>query len=185
MWTDYLNKILNPNLPQPRTESQMVDFTQLYSRPAGKTPAPKALPIEWYPGVITKYEFVESFQPPVPALRIHARLTGWPKDPKTGEDILRPDEMTQLDPDGKEVQRDISKSQFRRDMATPEDLSDRAWYYLDEFFRSCGLDPTSHSYNELFPMLINMPVKVHVTQYVNKESGDIGNQIDRVVGTAS
>ena|SRR5215469_1179556 len=165
----------------------MVDFTRLLSRPAGRTPSPKALPIEWYPGVITKYEFVESFQPPVPCVRLFVRLTDWPRD-KDGEHILREDERTQLDPDGNPIPRDITKSQFRRDMSMPEDLSDRSWYYLDEFFRSCGLSPQDHSYAELFPMLINMPVKVHVDQYVPKTdggSGDIQNQIDRVVGVAN
>ena len=155
----------------------MPDFSHLYRRPAGRTPKPALLPIETYPGVVKSFEFIERDRQgaKVAAVRFHLALTGWP-------DGVPESSRTQEGADGSMAPINLGSRQFRRDMDTPEDFNDRAWYYMDELLRSFGLDPDERSYEELFPQTIGQPCLVSISQYLNPNTSDTSNVVQSFVG---
>jgi hypothetical protein len=160
----------------------MPDFSHLYQRPAGRTPKPRALPADLYPGIISTYSFEEVNRPSmssgkVPAVRINIKPTGWPDSVPESERFL-------VDEDNQKHEIDLTKSQFRTDFVTPEDFTDRSWYYFDEFLRSCGLEPDGHNYEELIAQLPGTRVSFEIQQYLNQRTNEIGNQVGRVFGSS-
>ena len=153
----------------------MPDFSHLYKRPAGLSAEPKALPQEQYPGIIKFFEFAETSTQKIPVVRVHLALLGWP-------DSVQEKDRYLTDGEGKQVPIEITKKQFRRDFMTPEDFSNPAWFYFDQFLRTCGLEPQGHSYEELIPQLIGQRVTVEIQQYLNQNTNNIGNQVGRVFG---
>lgn len=154
----------------------MPDFSSLYNRPAGQTPKPPVLPIEVYPGIITKYEMLEqTFGQPIPGLRVHLRIIGWPE-------AVPESSRSQRSPDGRQIDIDLSKLPFRKDFQTPEDFNDRAWFFFDEFLRSVGLNPESSNYSDLLPQLVGQRVRVQVQQYMNQRTNEMLNQVGAVFG---
>lgn len=144
----------------------MVDFSQLLRKPAGEAKKPQALPIGDYPGVIKSWTPVEAPQGKDYKLiiRFMVGLTGWPEDVEH-EDTLQEGEAI-----------DLSKRQLRRD------FYDNRLDIVDDLIRSCGIDMTGKTYEEVFPEMIGAGITVEVQQYINKTSGDIGNQIGKLVG---
>lgn len=154
----------------------MPDFSHLLKRPAGKTAKPKAIPTEIYPGIIEKFEYQETSNQKIPCLRLHLKLIGWPPS------VSEADRM-QEDADGNQIPIDLSKRPFRRDMMMPEDFTDRSWYYLDQFLRSCGLNVGDGAdYELLIPQLTGQRVSVEIGPYINERTKEVGNSVGRVFG---
>ena len=155
----------------------MVDFSALLRKPAGQAKKPPALPAGDFPGLIKSHEVGDSNKNKTPYVRFMVQLTGWPAD--------APAEWK--DADGNTVQQadfDLSKRQMRRDFY----LTDDALWRLDEFLRSCGVvlaDDGSTPYEEALPQTVGAPVVAEVQQYLNKENGEVGNQLGKLTGEHS
>jgi hypothetical protein len=67
---------------------------------------------------------------------------------------------------------------MRRDFYLTED----ALWRLDDFLRSVGISVEGRSYEEVLPEVIGQPITVEVQQYMNEQSGEIGNQIGKMTG---
>jgi len=141
----------------------MVDFSALLRKPAGEAKKPPALPAADYPGVVKSFEMGDNNKNKTPYVRLHVGLTGW-------ADVLQEED--------KDPSIDLSKRQMRRDYFLTED----ALWRLDEFIRSCSIEPNGRSYEEVLPELVGTPVVVEVQQYMNQTSNEIGNQIGKLVG---
>lgn len=140
----------------------MVDFTSLLKKPAGQAVKPPALDAGNYPGIIKSYETGSANKNNTPYVRFHVGLTGWPEGAEAAEGV------------------DLSKKQMRRDFF----FTDDAMWRLDEFIRSCQIEPNGRSYEEILPEVVGHPVVAEVQQYMNQTSNEIGNQIGKLVGAA-
>ena len=136
------------------------DFASLLKKPAGEAKRPPALPAGDYPAVVSSFEYGDQNKNKTKYVRYHVRLTGW------AEGVEPIEEM------------DLSKRQLRRDFF----LTDDAFWRLDEFLRSTGLDPAGRSYEEVIPEIIGKNVTAEVQQYLNQQTNEIGNQIGKLVG---
>ena len=137
----------------------MPDFKQLLSRPAGEGKKPQALNAGDYPAIIKSYELGDANKNKTPYVRYHIAYTGWPNgEPQTNED-------------GEAI--DLSKRQGRRDYYLTED----AFWRLDDFLTSHGIDLTGRSYEETLPEAVGKNVIAEVQQYMNQQTNEIGNQI--------
>lgn len=141
----------------------MPDFSMLLKKPAGEAKRPPTLPIGDYRGVVRSYETGDNNQRQTPYVRFGLVLTEWPE---SIEEADRPDGV------------DLSKRQLRKDFFLTED----ALWRLDEFIRSCGIDPNGRAYEEVLPEVIGQPVLVQVQHYMNRASGELGNSTGDVVG---
>jgi len=138
------------------------DFSTLLRKPAGEAKKPPALPpAADYQGIIKGYELGDQNKNKTPYVRFQVGLVGWP-DSISAEDRQQ---------DGKAI--DLSKRPMRRDFY----LTDDALWRLDEFLRALGIDLTGRSYEETLPEATGKSVVVEVQQYINQQSGEIGNQI--------
>jgi len=151
----------------------MVDFSTLLRKPAGQAPKPKALPPGDYTGAIAKFEVGDNNKNKTPYVRFFLNLTGWP-------DSVDEADRTQDGPSGSHP-IELGKRQLRRDFF----LTDDALWRLDELLRSCGIDPSGRSYEECLPEAAGAQVVVEVQQYMNQTSGEIGNQVGKVVGAGA
>lgn len=142
-----------------RNSSQMVDFSQLLRKPLSDVKRPPPLPMGDYPAIIKSYEFGESNRNKTPRLSLRLVLIDWP------------DTIPLEDRDG----IDISKRQLSKDYYLTED----ALWRLADFMRSCGLTGTVE---ENVPSLEGQQVLAEVQYYTNKQTGEIGNQIGKLVG---
>lgn len=149
----------------------MPDFSKLLSTPAGQAKAPKVLVPGNYPGIIKSHELL-----PAPEgkdytgiIRFHIGLTDWP-------DTATEDDKNQETGTGETKPIDLSKRQLRRD------FYDNSLKRLDDFIRSCGVDMTGKSYQEVFPELTGCRVTAEVQQYLNQRTNELGNQIGNLTG---
>jgi len=149
------------------------NFAHLLKRPAGKAKKPEALPQGDYPGIIKSFEYGDANKNKTPYVRFHLGLLGWASD-------VSEDDKFQSDGDGGKAPVDITKRQPRRDFF----LTDDAFWRLDEFLRSCGIEPAGRSYEEVIPDAVGQQVTVEVQQYMNERTNEIGNQVGRLAGTA-
>jgi hypothetical protein len=154
---------------------KMPDFSQLLKKPAGEAKKPPPLPAFDYMGLIKSYEVGDQNRNRTPYVRLQVALQGWPDN--------MPDEWTVSDSEGQvhtvsKGDVDLSKRQMRKDFY----LTDDALWRLDEFIRSCGIDPRGRDYDEIIPELVGQPITVEVQQYLNQQTNEIGNQIGKVVG---
>ena len=140
----------------------MADFSALLKRPAGMAKKPEALPQDTYPGVIKSFEIGDANVNKTPYVRVHCGFTGWP-------DSGQPEDFEGVD---------INKRQLRRDFF----LTDEAMWRLDELIRSCGISAEGREYEEVLPELVGQQVLLGVSQYLNKKTNEVGNQLDTVVG---
>lgn len=148
----------------------MPDFSKLLSRPAGQAKSPKVLIPGNYPGVVKSHEIL-----PAPEgkdyefiVRFHVGLTGWP------DSATEDDKMQDLGDGLKPI--DLSKKQLRRD------FYDSSLKRLDDFIRSCGVEPNGRSYQEVLPELTGANIIAQVQQYLNQRTNDLGNQIGDLAG---
>jgi hypothetical protein len=152
-----------------------VDFSAMLKKQSGKAKRPKALPRATYPGKIKAWEVGDKNTNNTPYVRFHVVPTSWP------DSVDEADRMQEGAEEGSLVPINLSKRQLRRDIFTAgTDGSDMMWR-LDEFLKSLGLE-MGPSYEELLPQVIGKDVLIDVTQYVNQRSGELENQVDRIVG---
>lgn len=153
----------------------MVDFTQFASKPAGEAKRPPVLPADDYLGIVKSFELGDENANHTPYVRFAIGLLDW------GPNV--PDEWPIAAPDGtvQDISKsdiDLSKRQMRRDYY----ITDEALWRLDEFIRSCGVEPSGRSYGEIIPELIGKQVTVKIEQYLNKRTNEIGNQVGQLIG---
>jgi hypothetical protein len=141
----------------------MPDFSQLLRKPAGEAKRPPPLPLGDYPGVIKSQEVGDNNRNKTPYVRFGLVLTEWPDSIPQSE---RPEGV------------DLNKRQIRKDFYLTED----SLWRLDEFIRSCGIDPEGRVYEEILPELIGQPVMVEVLHYINQQTAEVGNNTGAVVG---
>lgn len=156
----------------------MPDFSALLRKPAGEAKRPPPLPAGDYYGLVKSYEVGDNNRNKTPYVRFQVALTDWPDSSE--------DEWSHADPDGKvqavtKADIDLSKRQMRKDFFFTED----ALWRLDEFIRSCGIDPRGRSYEEILPEMVGQPMTVEVQQYLNQSNNETGNQIGKLVGQSS
>lgn len=149
------------------------NFSHLLKRPAGQAKKPEALPIGDYHGIIKGFEIGDQNKNKTPYARLQLGLMGWP-------DSVDEAERQQSGPDGKSTPIDLSKRQLRRDMY----LDDPSLWRLDEFLRSCGIEPEGRTYEECLPELVGHQVTIEVQQYLNEKTSEIGNQVGKLTGGA-
>jgi hypothetical protein len=153
----------------------MPDFSQLTKRPAGEAKRPPALPVADMNGIIVSYELGDANQNNTPYARFHVKLTDWGNAPESWSIV---DAKTGKVTECSQNDVDLSKRQMRRDMF----LTDDALWRLDEMIRSLGIEPSGMTYEEVLPQMVGKTVLVEVQQYVNKNTGEVGNQIGKLVG---
>lgn len=139
-------------------------FSDLLKKPAGEAKKPEAFPAGNYPGIVKSFEVGDNNKNKTPYVRFNIGLTGVPDG----------DEFEAL------VGTDLSKRSFRRDYY----LTDDALWRLDDFIRSCGIDPKGRAYEEILPDLVGVAVLVEVQQYMNQTNNEIGNQVGKLTGEA-
>lgn len=153
----------------------MPDFSQLLNKPAGEAKRPPPLPAGDYYGIVKSYEVGDNNRNKTPYVRFQVGLTDWPDSSE--------DEWIHAESNGEshnvtKADIDLSKRQMRKDYY----FTDEALWRLDEFIRSCGVDPQGRSYTVVIPELVGVPVTVEVTQYLNQNNNETGNQIGKLVG---
>lgn len=148
-----------------------INVSDFLNMPSGKSVRPVALPIETYSGIITSFERGESRQRKTPLVRFNVRLLDWPASIP---------ESARMQPDGDGVLQpiDLSKKTFRSDFFITED----ALFRLDDFLRSCGIEPDGTPYGALCARTIGARVSVEMGQYISESTGEIGNQVNRIYG---
>ena len=153
----------------------MPDFSQLLRKPAGEAKKPPVLPMGDYPAVVRGFEFGDQNRNKTPYVRFQTSLQDWPKDSS--------DEWTVVDGEGNATvvckdDVDLSKRSMRKDFFLTED----SLWRFDEFIRSCGINPNGRMYEEIIPEIVGQPVLAEVTQYLNQQTNETGNQIGKLVG---
>lgn len=152
----------------------MPDFRELLKRPAGKGKKPPVLPAADYPGIVKAHEMGVSTKKKTPYVRFHLGLTGWP-------DEVEESSRMATDGEGQSYPIDLSKKQFRTDFY----FTDDSIYRLDEFLKSCGIDPAGRTYEECIQDCQGKEVVVQMIQKMNEESNEEFNEVKKVVGTGS
>lgn len=141
----------------------MPDFSALLKKPAGEAKKPPVLPIGDYGGVVKSQEVGDNNRNKTPYVRFGLVPTEWP------EDVAEADR-----PEGV----DLNKRQLRKDFF----LTDDSLWRLDEFIRSCGIEPNGRPYEEILPEIIGQPVTIQMNHYTNQQTGELGNNVGDVVG---
>lgn len=141
----------------------MPDFSALLKKPAGEAKRPPLLPVGDYHGVIRSHEMGDNNQNHTPYVRFTVVLTEWPED-------VEPEDREGIE---------LNKRQMSRDFFFTED----ALWRLDEFIRSCGIDPQGRPYEEILPELIGQPVTAQIQRGLSRRrEGEFYNNIGEVVG---
>lgn len=143
-----------------------VDFSNLLKKKSGEAKRPKHLPVGTYPGKIKSFEYGDKNKNNTPYVRFHLAATSWPETV---------DASDQVEDDGRVI--DLSKKRLRRDIYLTED----ALHILDEFLKSCGQE-LGASYEEVIPKCVGSDVLIDVGTYVNQQSSEIENQVNKIVG---
>lgn len=141
----------------------MPDFTKLLGKSAGSAKKPVALDQGDYPAIIKSHEMGESRQKKTPYVQYNLGYTGWP-------DGAEP----QTDASGEEI--DVTKKQGNVKFFLTED----AMFRLDDFLRGLGIDLDGKTYLEAIPEAEGMAVLVEVGQYLNQDTGETANQVNKV-----
>jgi hypothetical protein len=149
----------------------MPDFTAWLSRPAGKAVRPPPLPVEMYAGKVQSYEYGDNNTNKTPYVRYQLSLTEWPEDVPEEKRVFK-------DREGNEVPINLQRVRLRRDFY----LTDDALWRLDEFLRSCDIEPEGHDYGEVCPQAVGCNVTIEVQQYLNRTTNELGNQVGQVFG---
>jgi len=127
--------------------------------------------VEHYPGKIQSYEYGDSNANKTPYVRYQLSLTDWP-------DGVPEEKRYFKDREGNLVPINLQRVRLRRDFF----LTDEALWRLDEFLRSCDVEPDGKDYAEVCPQVIGCDVVIEVQQYLNQNTNEIGNQVGRVLG---
>lgn len=152
--------------------NEMPDFSKFLRPVAGNAVKVPPLPQESYPGKISSYEFRESARQKTPHVRLHLVLVGWP-------DSIPQSQREYKDGSGQVHQIDLARKRFHKDYW----LTDDAYYRLDEFYRSCGVDPDGRGDEVLIPMLVGADVTVQVIQQLNSDTNEIFSVVNNIFGS--
>lgn len=144
----------------------MPDFSELLRQPAGEAKRPKALKPGDYPGVVRSHEVGDNNKNKTVYVRFGLTITDWPED-FTQEEIA----------EWAEEVPDLSKRQLRKDFFFTQD----ALWRLDDFIRSCGIEPQGRRYEDILPEMVGQPVKMDVRHYRN-QNDEVSNTVESVVG---
>lgn len=146
----------------------MVDFTKILSRKTDTVRAPEALPIGDYPAIIRQQGMAEKRRggASAPVFRLTAALTAWPDsdevEPQPGVDITK---------------RTMQIDYYADDTGG----TDQTWRLI-KLAESLNIDCTGREIGEILPEFLGQQVLVEVQHYTNKQSGEVGNQVGKVVG---
>lgn len=151
-----------------------VDFSSMLKKQSGQAKRPKALPRGSYPGKIKAWEVGDKNKNNTPYVRFHVIPTQWP-------DSVDESERMQEGPNGELIPINLSKRQLRRDIFTQGTDGTDMMYRLDDFLKSLGLE-MGPAYEELLAQVNGKDVLIDVTQYVNQQSGELENQVEKIVG---
>lgn len=162
----------------------MPDFSQLYRKPAGEARRPPTWPGGDYPGIIRSYEKTISQQKKTPGLKYYATINalaasipeGWSETDEQG----KVHEYTKED---LRLPRQVDFTLWLSSDAGSDEISERALYFLDEFYRSFGIDVDGAAYEELEGKPVGMPCLVVLKQQLNTETNRIFTSTDRIVGS--
>lgn len=138
------------------------NFSALLRKPAGEAKKPPALPAADYPAVLSSFELGDNNKNKTPYVRFMVKLTGWAES---------------LDESDRDSDIDLVKRQMRKDFY----LTDDALWRLDEFMKSIGIEANGRTYEELFPEMMGMEVIAEVRQYMNQQTSEIGNQLEKLL----
>lgn len=141
----------------------MPDFTKLLGKSAGSAKKPVALDPGEYPAIIKSHEMGESRQKKTPFVQYNIGYTGWPE----GTD-------PQVDNEGEEI--DLSKKTHNIKFY----LTDDAMFRLDDFLRGLEVDLEGKTYLEAIPEAEGLAVVADVGQFLNQDTNETGNQINKV-----
>lgn len=145
-----------------------LDMKSLLQKPAGKAVKPPSLPVGNYGGKITKYEYDNKNKNNTPYARYTVILNQWP-------DNVTEEEKQYTDGEGVAHTIDLTKRSMRKDFY----LTDDAFWRLDEFLKSMGIE--GGTYEELIPKAVGLDCVAEVQQYVNQTTSEIGNQLGRLL----
>lgn len=149
----------------------MVDFSQLLKKPAGQAVKPPVLPPADYPGIVKRHEVGDNNKNKTPYVRFFMGITDWP------DSVAAEDRQYATAEGSKPI--DLAKREQRRDFF----LTDDALWRLDEFLRSCGIEPAGRPYEEVLPEVHGKLVLIEVQQGMRQDgSNDLFNQVGKVVG---
>ncbi len=138
------------------------NFSHLLKKPAGEAKKPPALPAADYPAVLASFELGDNNKNKTPYVRFMVKLTGW------AESLAEEDRDSDID---------LSKRQMRKDFY----LTDDALWRLDDFIKSIGIEPAGRAYDEIIPEMMGSPVIAEVRQYMNQQTSEIGNQLEKLL----
>lgn len=149
----------------------MPDFSSLLKRPAGQAPKPKPLAYGNYAGIIKGHslEAAPEGKEYTQIVRFQLGLLDWPEG-------MAEEDRVQDNGDGTTRPIALDKRQLRRD------FYDNGLHRLDDFIKSCGIDMTGKTYEEVLPELTGTHVTIEVQQYLNQRTGDLGNQVGNLTG---
>jgi hypothetical protein len=145
------------------------NFEHLLGKPAGIHKRPEALPAGDYPAVIKSHAVGDNNKNKTPYVRLAIGLTGWP------DSVDESDRFTGEGDDRRPI--DLSKKQFNIDFY----LTDDAFWRLDEFISSCGIEPGGRSYLEILPELHGTAILAAIIQRLGDDNNTY-NRVDKVVG---
>ena len=148
----------------------MANFSSLFKTAAGEAKKPQPLPIGEYVGMIKSFERKDG-----PAgkdykeiVRFNLVPLEWPSDV---------DEASKSQDLGHgPIPIDLTKRQLRRD------FYDNSLHRLDDFIRSCGIEPKGREYGEVIPEMIGKRVKISIGQYINQQTNEYANQVNDLTG---
>lgn len=145
----------------------MPDFSKLLKKPAGEAKRPPALPAGDFLGIVKGHELKEAPQGKDydVIVRINLALREWP------------DTVDQSDREG----IDLAKRPMRRDFFIDTNDPNGTWR-LEELVRSCGVELSGRSLEEVLPDLTGSEVIVEVQQYMSERTNEVGNQVGKLVG---
>jgi hypothetical protein len=154
-----------------------VDFSAMLKKQSGKAKRPKALPRGSYPGKVKTWEVGDKNKNNTPYVRFHLVPTSWP-------DSVDESDRMQEDSEGALIPINLTKRQLRRDVFVQGTDGADLWYRLDELLKTFGVE-LGAAYEELLPQINGKDCLIDVTQYVNQQSGELENQVDKFVGIQS
>lgn len=150
-----------------------VDFKKLLSKPAAEIKRPPIMPAGTYYGVIPTMEFATSKQKGTPYVEYHCQLT------RPGEDVdLEALAETKIDLSKKLIKGNSNKGGTFY-------LSDDSMFRIVEFIKTGGTVISTQSLEELAQIPVGKEVMVTISQVPNQQTGEMYNNLDKMVLTGN
>lgn len=156
------------------------NFSSMLRKPAGQAKKPDALPVGDYPGIVKSYEVHDKNKNKTVQVDYQVAYLGWPESVSDDQRVVTSDDGTQRSIDLSKRQSRKAFYIFNQDGSEADDL-----WKLDEFLRSCGIEPKGRSYEELIPEAVGKRVIAPVTQKYDEGKNETFNNIGKLVGDPS